>query len=92
MVVDNGVGGAAIQQDLLLKLVQHLRCDLTELQTQWLEVLRDAALNHLVIADESGGLDGCLVNLNPLVEIILIVQNAIGEKQLVTQVKLNTKS
>ena len=70
VVVDNGVGGAAIQQDLFLKLVQHLRRDFTELQAQRLEVLRDAALNHLVVADEGGGLDGCLVNLNPLVEII----------------------
>lgn len=70
VVVDNGVGGAAIQQDLLLKLVQYLRCDLAELQTQRFEVLRDAPLNHLVVADEGGGLDGCLVNLNPLVEII----------------------
>ena len=70
VVVDNGVGGAAIQQDLLLKLVQYLRRDFTELQAQRLEVLRDAALNHLIVADEGGGLDGCLVNLNPLVEII----------------------
>ena len=70
VVVDNGVGGAAIQQNLFLKLVQHLRRDLAELQTQRLEVLCDAALNHLVVADEGGGLDGCLVNLNPLVEII----------------------
>ena len=70
VIVDDRVGGATIQQDLLLKLVQHLRCDLAELQTQWLEVLCDAALNHLIVADEGGGLDGCLVNLNPLVEII----------------------
>ena len=70
VIVDDRVGGTAIQQNLLLKLVQYLRRDFTELQAQRLEVLRDAALNHLIIADEGGGLDGCLVNLNPLVEIV----------------------
>ena len=70
MVVDDGVGGAAIQQNLLLKVVQYLRRDLAEFQAQRLEVLRDATLNHLVVADKGGCLDGCLVDLNPLVEII----------------------
>lgn len=70
VVVDDGVGGAAIQQNLLLKVVQYLRRDLAEFQAQRLEVLRDATLNHLVVADKGGCLDGCLVDLNPLVEII----------------------
>ena len=68
--VNDRVSGVALQQDLLLKLIQHLRRDLAQLQTQRLKILRDTALNHLIIADKGCRLDGCLVNLYPLVEII----------------------
>ena len=70
VVVDDGVGGAAIQQDLLLKFVQYLRRDFTELQAQRLKILRDAPGDHPIVADKGCRLDGCFMDLHPLVEIV----------------------
>ena len=70
VVVNDRVGGVALQQDLLLKLIQHLRRDLAQLQAQRLKILRDAPGDHPIVADKSCRLDGCLVDLHPLVEIV----------------------
>ena len=70
VVVNDRVGGVALQQDLLLKLIQHLRRDLAQLQAQRLKILRDAPGDHPIVADKGCRLDGCFMDLHPLVEIV----------------------
>ena len=70
VVVNDRVGGVALQQDLLLKLIQHLRRDLAQLQAQRLKILCDAPGDHPIVADKGCRLDGCFMDLHPLVEIV----------------------
>lgn len=70
VVVNDRVGGVALQQDLLLKLIQHLRCDLAQLQAQRFKILRDTPGDHPIVADKGCRLNGCLMDLHPLVEIV----------------------
>lgn len=70
VVVNDRVSGVALQQDLLLKLIQHLRRDLAQLQAQRLKILRDAPGDHPIVADKGCRLDGCFMDLHPLVEIV----------------------
>ena len=70
VVVNDRVGSVPLQQNLLLKLIQHLRRDLAQLQAHRLKILRDTTGDHPIVADKGCRLDGCLVNLHPLVEIV----------------------